>query len=77
MSVPLVDCQVHIILSFDNSGQRLKDGPLWNTNKTDIARSNNVVKTIANMFKDQTDTVPIIAPLNELSARIAISSLDR
>jgi aryl-phospho-beta-D-glucosidase BglC (GH1 family) len=50
---------------FDNSGQRLKNGPTWQSNQTDIKRSNNVIKAMANMFKDNSTTVPIIAPLNE------------
>ncbi|KZP25282.1 glycoside hydrolase family 5 protein [Athelia psychrophila] len=49
---------------FDNSGQRMPT-PMWHTNSTNVARSNAIIKTIANMFKDETSVVPIIAPLNE------------
>jgi hypothetical protein len=39
----------------------------WYTNNTDVQRTDAIIKTIASMFRDQTGTVPIIAPLNELS----------
>ncbi|TFK77419.1 glycoside hydrolase family 5 protein [Pluteus cervinus] len=49
---------------FDNSGQKMSY-PLWHTNNTNVQRSNNIIKTIANMYKDNPNVVPIIAPLNE------------
>ncbi|KIM88860.1 glycoside hydrolase family 5 protein [Piloderma croceum F 1598] len=49
---------------FDNSGQRMPT-PMWASNNTNVARTNAIIKTIANMFKDQTNVVPTIAPLNE------------
>ncbi|KIJ53493.1 glycoside hydrolase family 5 protein [Sphaerobolus stellatus SS14] len=49
---------------FDNSGQRMSS-PHWHTNNTNVQRTDNIIKTLANMFKDQTDTVTVIAPLNE------------
>ncbi|TRM66211.1 glycoside hydrolase family 5 protein [Schizophyllum amplum] len=49
---------------FDNSGQRM-NYPTWHTSQSNIDRSNAVIKTLADMFKDRTDTVTIIAPLNE------------
>ncbi|TFK56626.1 glycoside hydrolase family 5 protein [Heliocybe sulcata] len=49
---------------FDNSGQKM-DYPTWHTNSNDVARTNNIIKRIADMFKDNTNVVPIIAPLNE------------
>ena len=39
--------------------------PMWASNNTNVARTNSIIKNIANMFKDQTHVVPIIAPLNE------------
>ena len=39
--------------------------PMWASNQTNVARTNAIIKTLANMFKDQTSVVPIIAPLNE------------
>lgn len=41
------------------------DTPTWHTNSDNVARTNAVLKTIANMFVGDTNTVPIIAPLNE------------
>lgn len=52
--------------SFDNSGEKM-DTPMWHSNSTNVDRTNAIIKTIANTFKDQSSTVPIIAPLNELS----------
>ncbi|KAI4528868.1 glycoside hydrolase family 5 protein [Schizophyllum commune Loenen D] len=49
---------------FDNSGQRM-DYPTWHTQQSNIDRSNAIIKTLENMFKDRTDTVTVIAPLNE------------
>jgi hypothetical protein len=39
--------------------------PMWASNNTNVARTNAIVKTLANMFKDKTNVVPTIAPLNE------------
>ncbi|KAF9070831.1 exo-beta-1,3-glucanase [Rhodocollybia butyracea] len=49
---------------FDNSGQRLSF-PTWQENQTNVQRTDAIIKTIANMVKDNTNVVPIIAPLNE------------
>ncbi|KAF5323382.1 hypothetical protein D9611_005595 [Ephemerocybe angulata] len=49
---------------FDNSGQKM-DAPTWHTKQSHIDRTNAVIKTLANMFKDMADVVPVIAPLNE------------
>lgn len=38
---------------------------MWHSNSTNVARTNTIIKTIANMFKDQPNVVPVIAPLNE------------
>ncbi|KAJ7597458.1 exo-beta-1,3-glucanase [Mycena floridula] len=48
---------------FDNSGHRM-NYPTWHSNTTNVARSNKIIKTLANMFPQSSD-VPIIAPLNE------------
>ena len=53
-----------MLLSFDNSGQRMPF-PHWQSNATNIDRTNAVIRTIVSMFADLSDTVPIIAPLNE------------
>ncbi|KAH7910928.1 glycoside hydrolase family 5 protein [Hygrophoropsis aurantiaca] len=49
---------------YDNSGERLPY-PGWHSNQTNIDRTDAIIKTIASMFADQTNVVPIIAPLNE------------
>lgn len=49
---------------FDNSGERMTT-PMWHSNATNVARTDAIIKTIANMFKDDSSVVPIIAPLNE------------
>ncbi|KZP25281.1 glycoside hydrolase family 5 protein [Athelia psychrophila] len=49
---------------FDNSGERMSY-PMWHSNGTNVARTDAIIKTIANMFKDQTSVVPTIAALNE------------
>ncbi|KAG7091441.1 hypothetical protein E1B28_010477 [Marasmius oreades] len=49
---------------FDNSGQK-KPVPEWHSNPDNVARTNAIIKRIADMFKDNPATVPIIAPLNE------------
>ena len=50
--------------SFDNSGQR-KSFPQWQTNQTNIDRTNNIIKALANEFQNQFEVVSVIAPLNE------------
>uniref|UniRef100_A0A0W0F8B9 Putative glycoside hydrolase family 5 protein n=1 Tax=Moniliophthora roreri TaxID=221103 RepID=A0A0W0F8B9_MONRR len=49
---------------FDNSGQK-KDFPGWHSDSNNVRRTNDVIKQIADLFKDNTNVVPIIAPLNE------------
>jgi aryl-phospho-beta-D-glucosidase BglC (GH1 family) len=39
--------------------------PTWQSNQTNIARTDAIIKQIASMFASQVDVVPIIAPLNE------------
>jgi aryl-phospho-beta-D-glucosidase BglC (GH1 family) len=49
---------------FDNSGQRMSY-PTWQSNQTNVDRTDDVIKTIISMVDSQYETVPIIAPLNE------------
>ncbi|EPQ60446.1 glycoside hydrolase [Gloeophyllum trabeum ATCC 11539] len=49
---------------FDNSGQKM-DFPHWHSNGTNVARTNAIIKRIADMFKDNANVVTTIAPLNE------------
>nr|GAT57439.1 glycoside hydrolase family 5 protein [Mycena chlorophos] len=49
---------------FDNSGHRISF-PGWHSNATNVQRTDAIIMTIANMVKDNTAVVPIIAPLNE------------
>ncbi|KAM6498669.1 exo-beta-1,3-glucanase [Amanita muscaria] len=49
---------------FDNSGQKMPY-PTWQSNGTNVARTDNIIKTIAGMFKDSSSVVVAIAPLNE------------
>lgn len=49
---------------FDNSGQKLPY-PRWQSNPQNVARTIAIIKQLANLFKDQTDVVTAIAPLNE------------
>ncbi|KAE9390719.1 glycoside hydrolase [Gymnopus androsaceus JB14] len=49
---------------FDNSGHRISF-PQWQADQTNIQRTDAIIKTIANMFKGNTNVVPVIAPLNE------------
>ncbi|KAF8514765.1 glycoside hydrolase family 5 protein [Gautieria morchelliformis] len=49
---------------FDNSGQKMSF-PQWQANSNNVARTSAVIKTLANMFKNQADVVTAIAPLNE------------
>jgi len=39
--------------------------PHWHSNSTNVARTDAIIKTIAGMFRDNPNVVPIIAPLNE------------
>lgn len=48
---------------FDNSGHRVSY-PGWQSNPSNIQRTNAIIRTIAQMF-DQDNVVPIIAALNE------------
>lgn len=41
------------------------DMPTWETNSTDIARTNAIMKTIAGLYVSNPNVVPIIEPLNE------------
>lgn len=50
---------------FDNSGQRLSF-PGWHSNQTNVERTDKIIMTIASMFADNPNVVPVIAPLNEL-----------
>ncbi|EIW86986.1 glycoside hydrolase family 5 protein [Coniophora puteana RWD-64-598 SS2] len=49
---------------YDNSGHRI-NYPGWQSNQTNIDRTDAIIKTIVSMVDGQTGTVPIIAPLNE------------
>ncbi|KAF5366221.1 hypothetical protein D9758_005707 [Tetrapyrgos nigripes] len=49
---------------FDNSGQSMPY-PQWQTQQSNIDRGSAIIKTIAEMFRDHTDTVTIIQALNE------------
>jgi glucan 1,3-beta-glucosidase len=49
---------------YDNSGQRMSVPQFFNHTEY-IARANNIIKTLANTYKDQTSVVTTIAPLNE------------
>ncbi|ESK85926.1 glycoside hydrolase family 5 protein [Moniliophthora roreri MCA 2997] len=50
---------------FDNSGQKLDSGPTWHKDQRNVERTNNVIKQIADLFKDNTANVPIIETMNE------------
>ncbi|KAI0275226.1 exo-beta-1,3-glucanase [Gloeopeniophorella convolvens] len=49
---------------FDNSGQRLAS-PTWQTNQTNIDRTNAIIMRLAHEFRYKFDTVSIIEALNE------------
>ncbi|GJJ13359.1 hypothetical protein Clacol_007611 [Clathrus columnatus] len=49
---------------FDNSGQRLPF-PKWQSNQTNVQRTDAIIKTLASMYQGQTNVVTVIAPLNE------------
>ncbi|KAI9511875.1 glycoside hydrolase family 5 protein [Russula earlei] len=50
--------------SFDNSGQRLPS-PKWQTDQTNIGRTNKVIKQLAYEFRSSSNVVSVIAPLND------------
>jgi len=50
--------------SFDNSGQKM-DFPHWQSNQTNVDRTNAVIKQIVAEFSSQYQTATAIAPLNE------------
>ncbi|TFY53027.1 hypothetical protein EVJ58_g9680 [Rhodofomes roseus] len=49
---------------FDNSGQRMSY-PEWQSNSTNVQRTDAIVKTIASMFANNPQVVSIIEPINE------------
>ncbi|GBE77575.1 Glucan 1,3-beta-glucosidase [Sparassis crispa] len=49
---------------YDNSGERLSY-PGWQSNSTNIQRTDAVIKTIISLFANIPNVVPIVAPLNE------------
>lgn len=49
---------------YDNSGHRLSY-PEWQSNSTNVQRTDSIIKTIISMYANNPDIVPIIAPLNE------------
>ena len=50
--------------SFDNSGQKLSS-PQWQSNQTNIDRTNAIIKQLAFQFQHQSQVVSVIAALNE------------
>ncbi|KAG1864692.1 glycoside hydrolase family 5 protein [Suillus subalutaceus] len=54
----------HVLIVYDNSGHSMPY-PTWQSNQTNIARTDAIIKQIASMFAGQANVVPIIAPLNE------------
>jgi len=60
---------------FDNCGHRTSN-PTWHTNQTNVARTNAIIKQLANMFKNDVSTVPIIAPLNEPAGFLGTTMLN-
>lgn len=61
---------------FDNSGERM-NFPMWHSNDTNVARTDAIIQTIATMLKNQTNVVPVIAPLNEWVFSIEIYKLSK
>jgi hypothetical protein len=55
---------VFALCRFDNSGHRLRF-PGWQSNQTNIARTNNIIKSIASEFGPQYEVVSAIEPMNE------------
>lgn len=54
----------HLLYRYDNSGHRMSY-PTWQSNQTNIDRTDQVIQTIVSMYSNQPDVVPVIAPLNE------------
>ncbi|KAI9511872.1 exo-beta-1,3-glucanase [Russula earlei] len=52
---------------FDNSGHRISQ-PQWQSNQTNIHRTNSILKRIASEFGPQYQTVAAITPINEASS---------
>lgn len=52
------------LCSYDNSGHRVSF-PGWHSNQTNIARTNNIIKSIASEFGPQYGIVSAIGPMNE------------
>ena len=60
-----------LLCRFDNSGHRLSF-PGWQSNQTDIARTNKIIQLIANEFGPQYETVAAIEPMNESVADLPL-----
>jgi len=60
---------------FDNSGHRISY-PEWQSNSTNVQRTDAIIKTIASMFAGIPQVVSIIAPLNEPAGYDGSSVLD-
>ncbi|KAI0964195.1 hypothetical protein AcW1_001070 [Taiwanofungus camphoratus] len=60
---------------FDNSGHRLSY-PEWQSNSTNVQRTDAVIKTMASMFGGIPQVVSVIAPLNEPAGYDGSSVLD-
>ncbi len=50
--------------SFDNSGRRLSF-PQWQSNQTNVDRTNAIIKSLGYQFRYQSQVVSVISPLNE------------
>ena len=61
--------------SFDNSGQR-KPFPRWQSNQTNVDRTNEIIWELAYQFQDQSEVVSVIAPLNECVLTAPLCVLD-
>jgi glucan 1,3-beta-glucosidase len=61
---PLVIYLTLLYDRFDNSGHRIPF-PQWHSNKTNIDRTNEIIKRIATMFANDPAVVTTISPLNE------------
>jgi glucan 1,3-beta-glucosidase len=60
---------------FDNSGQRTSN-PSWHKDNNNVARSLEVVKTMASWYANQTDVVSAIQSLNEPAGYLGGNFLD-
>ena len=61
----LVSLTAHALCTrYDNSGHRMSY-PTWQSNQTNIDRTDAIIKQIASMFAGQEYVVPIIQPINE------------